>query len=343
MHVAIFKTNFLGDNIVFLPVVQHLRRRFPTWQITLITNPAAAPLYAPKVDFHDILTVEPNDLKRAWRNPLVFARWWAALHRKKIDASLVSYDQSSTAHALARLAGGRVRAGGSGLRIRLKGTLTHELAWREGWSVAQWNWEIARLWLQALGEHDWPNTPPAPDLSDLIGDTTRRPGRIVIHAGSKWIYTRWPRERYVELAGRLARHYEVIWINAPETADAVLPSNVTSQFTSDVGALAQLLASASLFIGNHSGPMHVANAVGTPIVGLVGPTDFPWDPLWHREDTLLLRTPGLSCQPCERVQYAPGTCANEMEPVACLRRWSVEAIEAACRDWIRGNRNYRSL
>jgi len=150
---------------VFLPVVQTLRARFPDWRLTLVTAPAVAPLYAADIAAADLLTVEPETLKRMWHYPAVFGGWWSDLRRRKIDASLLGYDQSSVAHALAWLAGGSPRVGGAGLRIRLQLTLTHGVGWRQGWSIAQWNWEMARALVAALDGKDWPAEPPAPDLS----------------------------------------------------------------------------------------------------------------------------------------------------------------------------------
>ncbi|MBX3736822.1 MAG: glycosyltransferase family 9 protein [Candidatus Didemnitutus sp.] len=331
MHLGLFKTNYLGDNVVFLPVVQELRRRYPDWRLTLVTAPRVAELFAADVAEADRRAIEPEAMRRLWRTPWRFARWAADLRARKFDASLVGYDQSSSAHALAWVAGGRVRVGGAGLRIRLQGTLTRGVTHQPGWSIAQWNWEIARAGLGDLGCKDWPATPPVPDLRHLGGGVTREPRRVIIHPGSKWHYTQWPVERYAELAGRLARDHEVLWIRAPEVAAVPLPDGVREIAPAGLDALVRTLASAALFVGNNSGPMHVASALGTPLVAITGPTDFPWDPSWHRERATVLRWPALECQPCDRVQYAPGRCARATEPLACLRRWSVDAIEAACR------------
>lgn len=45
MRVVIFKFNHLGDNVVFLPVVQQLRRQFSDWDLVLLTTPTEAELY----------------------------------------------------------------------------------------------------------------------------------------------------------------------------------------------------------------------------------------------------------------------------------------------------------
>jgi ADP-heptose:LPS heptosyltransferase len=311
--------------------LQELRRRFPAWRLTLITDQRVAPIYAADIEPDELLTIAPDAMKRLWRNPKEFWMWWRTLKQRRFDASLVSYDQSSSAHALAWLTGGKLRVGGAGLRIRLQGSLTQGVAWREGWSIAQWNWEIARALVLSLGQRDWPATPTPPDLSHLATGVSCDFNRVVIHAGSKWEHTRWPREHYVDLAGRLARTHEVLWVDAPMTRDAVLPQNVTRVASADIGALVKLVASAGLFIGNNSGPMHVANAAGTPLVVVTGPSDTAWDPEWHRNRTTVLRRSELPCQPCERVHFMPNGCLNREEPLACLRRWTVDTVEQECR------------
>lgn len=331
MNVALFKTNHLGDNLVFLPVVQALRQLRPAWHLTLITAPHVAELYRADVPSADLLTATPEGLKLAWRRPWELARWAARLRARRLDASLVSYDQSSVAHALARLVGGRTRVGAAGLRIRLRGSLTHEVALAPGWSVARWNWAIATALVTALdGGRDWPAEPPPPDLRHLYGDAPRLPRRIVLHAGSNQLLTRWPRERFAELAARLAVDHDVVWLNAPETRGP-LPPGVTPRDCPTLAALVNELARAALFVGNNSGPMHLANAVRTPSLIISGPSSPIWDPAWHPGCTQLLRTPGLACLPCDRGTFAAYRCDNSSEPLACLNRWSVTAVEAACR------------
>ena len=97
MNVAIFKINHLGDNVVFLPVVQALRRLRPEWRLTVIGTRAVAELYAADLAAPDFLEAT-GELKTAWRRPWELAPWAARLHARRFDASLVSYDQSSVTH-----------------------------------------------------------------------------------------------------------------------------------------------------------------------------------------------------------------------------------------------------
>ena len=91
-----------------------------------------------------------------------------------------------------------------------------------------------------------------------------------------------------------------------------------------VGLLPALLSKASLLITNDSGPMHIAAAVGTPVVALFGPTSAvrtgPYG-FGHR----VLATE-LSCRPC-----LSRTCQNPVQ-LECLTRISPEQVFVAARD-----------
>jgi ADP-heptose:LPS heptosyltransferase len=230
-----------------------------------------------------------------------------------------------------------VRVGAAGLKIRLGGTLTHEVALAPEWSMAQWNWETARALVTALDPaNTWPAEPPPPDLAHLAPAATRQAGRVLIHAGSKQPHTRWPLESFAELAADLSAQCEVIWIDTPETRAAALARTVTRCETRTLADLTGQIARAQLFVGNNSGPMHLASALGTPGVVISGPSAFAWDPAWHRGRFQVLRTPGLACLPCEHGPFSPGRCLNTAEPMACMRRWSVATIASACRASLAG-------
>jgi ADP-heptose:LPS heptosyltransferase len=250
------------------------------------------------------------------------------------DVCLVSFDQGNVAHLLARHSGAKVRVGGKLPQIRLRNTLTHEVPMpKSGW-VAEWNWEIARTVARVAGGVELPAVPPPPNLSHLFS-VAPKPGarpRIVVHAGASSDFTRWPQERFVAVAKQLARDHEVIWIDRPETADAKLPPTVRRFAPGSLRVFASLLASADLFLGNNSGPMHLANALGRRGVVVTGSTARGWDPYWHRDRWTVLRHPALSCQPCERPDKVPAVCANTAKPFACLQYWTAEAVEAACRE-----------
>ncbi len=334
MRIVVFKLNHLGDNLVFLPGLQALRARFPDWQLTIVTTPQEKALYENLTPAGEILTCEKLRFDKSWHRPWELAAWWARIRSRRPDACLIGFDQANIPHLLARESGASVRVGGNLEHIRLRHTLTHEVPMPASGRVADWNWETARTLARAVGGAELADTPPPPDLSHLISqapESTLRP-RVVIHAGTSREFTRWPMERFAGTAARLSRDFDVVWIERPETSGASLAPAVRRFAPDSLRGFVSLLAGADLFLGNNSGPMHVANALGRPGVLVTGASALGWNPYWYRDRWTVLRHPSLPCQPCERPNKVTSVCVNTAEPFACLRYWSVDAVEAACRE-----------
>jgi len=102
---------------------------------------------------------------------------------------------------------------------------------------------------------------------------------VLIHPGAGWGAKRWPAERFGVVAAEFARKGAVVLVNAGpgETklaADVVAASNGLARVV--VSTLEQLIAltrRVSLVIGGDTGPLHLACALGKPVIGVYGPTD----------------------------------------------------------------------
>ncbi len=326
MTVLISKVNQLGDNVVFLPVVQELRRLFPELRLVVATSPVARDLYTRCVPGAKVIIQPTAKFNGAWKRPwhlLSLAAGWRAF---KPDAVLLGDDQGNVAHALAWASGAMLRVGPKIDSIRANRLLTHRVPLDLSLLVAQQNWGIAGQLATLLGG-TLPEVIPPPDLTGLIKSTARSTD-IVIHAGASRAYKRWPLERYVRLANLLAKDHRVTWIEQ-EVQDGLLP-DVDLFKPGDLGAFISMLAGARLFIGNNSGPMNIASALGVPGLIFNGPSTPNWNPAWHAERFVLLSDPALACQPCDKLTHPVNACQNMVEPMACMNRWSVEtALEQA--------------
>jgi ADP-heptose:LPS heptosyltransferase len=333
-RILILKVNHLGDNIVFVPVVAALRQCFPTSPITVVTSPVESELYAgiegPTERFAPAIREVFN---RQWRRPWAAAQSWWRLRRFRADATLVSYDQANFPHLLAKLTGGPIRVGANMRYVRVRGSITHEVPSPSDWNVVRWNWRMGEALARQLSpEVVWPAEPPPPDLRHLAPGAEPGSGPIVIHAGTKMHMRQWPLDRFAALAGRLARDHAVVWVERPETSGVALPPGVTPVRPQSLGELAALVARAKLYIGNNSGPMHLANAFGTPGVIVSGPSSYGWDPYWFRERWTVLRHPQLACLPCESPATGVDFCGNTAAPLACLQSRTVDRVAAACQE-----------
>ena len=90
----------------------------------------------------------------------------------------------------------------------------------------------------------------------------------MIHPFSGSAKKNWPMENYLELASRL--DLPAAFTAGPEET---LPEGTPARRFDDAWDLAVCLANASYYIGNDSGPTHLAAAVGTPTIAIFGPSD----------------------------------------------------------------------
>lgn len=151
---------------------------------------------------------------------------------------------------------------------------------------------------------------------------------IAFAPGAAWEFRRWPAARFAELGRWLQEEHEafILIFAAPneeqlaaEVEMGLNPSrtlNLAGRTT--IRQMGALFRHCRLFIGNDSGPMHVAIAAGVPVVGLLGPGEYerfrPWGP---RHQVVRLAFP---CSPCSQ------NCLFD-EP-RCIRGISVEQVKA---------------
>jgi heptosyltransferase-1 len=101
----------------------------------------------------------------------------------------------------------------------------------------------------------------------------------MMNPGAGWGAKQWPSERYGQVAQALALHNIKTLVNAAAgeepLAKAVIgaSNNNASLLACTIGQLIAITRRARLFIGGDTGPLHLATALGIPVVGLFGPTD----------------------------------------------------------------------
>ncbi len=329
MRLTVLKVNQLGDNVIFLPVVQWLQRLLPDTEMTIVTSPVAAPLYEKCTPGVRVLTADTKTFNGSWKHPLKLLEFYRLIRSTKPDACLLANDQGNVAHLLAWLSGAGVRVGPRESKCKLRPLLSHKVPLNLTDPVAVQNWHLARALLETLEVNcsAMPATPPAPDVSAL--GVTSRPDQpfVLIHPGASREYKRWPRERFVELANLLAATIEIRFITQGVAEEQRLSPAIRQIKLGRLEDFFALMKQASLFIGNNSGPMNIASVCEVPGIIFNGPSADHWLPMWHREKFLILRDPALSCQPCDKGMAPMNRCTNEAEPMACMRRISVESAE----------------
>lgn len=321
--LLISKVNQLGDNVVYLPVVQALMAAHPEWRIVVLTSPTAARLYEVCCPEVEVRTYETAEFNGAWRHPARLWHDWRDIRSIRPDACLLGSDQGSVAHFLARFSGARAVVGPLSERVKLNALLNLRLPSEGEEHVAIHNWRIAQALIRHLKLPALPENMPPPDLSAFGREEH---GSVVMHAGASRAYKRWPLERCIELANRLSAQHAVTWFEQGEAGETMLKPQVGKEKPGSLDELVRVLAGAKYFIGNNSGPMNIASALGVPGTIFNGPSTSNWDPPWHTDGFDILRDPKLACQPCDLLSHPVNACQNKERPMACMDRWSVDEV-----------------
>ena len=144
-------------------------------------------------------------------------------------------------------------------------------------------------------------------------------GYAVMNMGAAWPNKRWPPERFGALAAalrdRLGIRSLVLWGPGEEPiASAVAAASSGAAAVAPATTItdvAVIMASAKLVVSGDTGPLHIAAAVGAPIVGLFGPTSAERNGPWSPHDIVVSRFDRCSCS-YQRTCSAGARCIDSI-------------------------------
>lgn len=273
--------NQLGDLLLNVPAIRAIRERYPEARLTLVVGTQNAPAVLGQRWADEIRVLEGRGA-------------WAALREAlrvepppdlSVYFTTVSY--SVSAALLAARSAARERIGYDPARYGRRdwAALTRAVPYPEG---ALHQSEISLALARAAGAADAP--PPPHYVPDPVL-LSRVPGGVAyLHPGAGKLKNRWPVERFARIAAALLeRGLDVQVLEGPQDAgtaaalEAAVGRTLTVVRGETVPMLAARFARASLYVGNDTGPLHLAGAVGCPTVGIYGWTDpREWKPVGSR-------------------------------------------------------------
>jgi lipopolysaccharide heptosyltransferase II len=323
-NVLIVRFSSIGDLILTTPLLRAIRRRHPDARITFVVREDLADTLRHNPRITELVTWRRGTPLAPLAHRLRQERW---THRLDLHGSLRS-------RLLRLMVGGRWW-GYPKHRIRRQLLiLTHR---RLGGALGP----VAERYFAAARDLDvTPDGGPAeffttPDgeqsAAELLGEHHLGEGRalIAIAPGAAHFTKRWPERHWVQFVRDLGADRDLIVLGgkAEERLGAELASlaagraiSVAGRFTHDQNAA--VLKRSLLLVAGDTGLLHLATAVGTPVVGLYGPTveEFGFFPYRARAATLQLDLP---CRPCS-AQGGPVCplehhhCLEQLEPPRVL-------------------------
>ena len=310
-RIVALKLRSLGDIVLMTPALAALKAWRPDLRLAVVVEPRFAAALAGNPDIERVILAPAG-----WPSRL---QTIAELRRLR-PALAVGLHGGSTAAVLARFSGARGRATFSGLRHPWAYThfttppppppgrttlhaVEHAASIFHGLGLPPAELGPARLF-------------PAPAARARLRqrlaalDVTGPFAFLNIHAREPRM--RWPRPRFAALAAWLRTRYG--WSSVAATASAAPPipiDGITIVTGTTVEDLIALEAEAAFVAGNDGGPLHIAAALGQPVLGLYSSTDVPvWSP-WH--------TPARTLQAAEISQIQLDTVQTAVNSLTTWR------------------------
>jgi heptosyltransferase-2 len=311
--ILLINLGAVGELVLASPFFDQLRKHFPHSEIVLVVGRSSFAAVEHNPNINRFILADDLDLYCGGliRRSLEFFRLVCKLRKEEFDLSFV-LQNAMAFRLLICVVGVSIRVGfGSGRKDLF---LTHSVS-------SQKIQNESESYLDLLRELDIPAVLEktfyylSVEEEDFLGLFIERHGIasgeevIAIAPGGgesskRRMFTKsWPVQNYIELIQRLQRERSsrVILVGGSddrEVANSIIPVSPDCLDATDLsfGYMASVFRRCNLFIGNDSGPHHIAGAIGVPSIGIFGPTDpNQWDPLDQNSSVVI--NP-VECHPC---------------------------------------------
>ncbi len=365
-RILLIKLSAMGDVVHTVPLLNKLRQRYPKARIDWLVTPAIAELLANNPAITNVVEFQRQEWSAPWRPaPYVSAARLVAMLRA-VEYDLVLDLQGQLRSGIFAFASGApVRIGFDRPRAALWKASPRKIpddARRHAWQGAREGSFLAythHVELPTLDIHpverylrfgamlgldgnsadfSFPIPPEATSRIDALLDYYEIAGAklVVMAPGTNWETKQWRSEAFAEVARHfLDKKFAVVLIGSGREHEVcaqvaeLAPGAINLAGETTLPELAALIARGTISISNNSGPMHLAVALGRPVVAVFGPTDPVWAGPYRREDAVLRAD--LPCSPCYLRQLSRCThhhdCMKDVSASAVIER--AEKIIAA--------------
>ena len=283
-HVAVVHWDSLGDAVLLTPVLRELRRTLPHARIVLVCNANNQEVFVncPYIDSLQTQTVQVSSISLlgasgSRRQALDAAKILAGEARRHGPIDLVvGPDWLDPVYGASFFDGALFCAGGGGRILRHRGGADADIDVRQHFVLRNLN--IAHV-LGVEVEDDrlefWTASNDVAEATELLAGL--RPDRpiVALGVGASASRRQWPADRFAHVADVLVERLaaQVVLVGAEDAKCAAEEVQAQSNKVAlnlvgktSIGVLGELLRRADLVVGNDSGPIHIAAAVGTSAV-----------------------------------------------------------------------------
>ncbi|MPZ13512.1 MAG: lipopolysaccharide heptosyltransferase II [Chloroflexi bacterium] len=341
--ILVIRLDLLGDVVFSIPAIEALAGAFPIARVDALVLPYTAPILrrVDAVGVLDELDINRFRRPRGWLHVGDLIRLVRALRSRHYDLAVGL--SGIMGGVFAALSGARLRVGYAAETYRgcynvpIPGrryeTAQHEVdycldlvrALVPPVEVDVPTDPIQRTRETSFGSGRVPRIPVSPANARPLAIA---PYAVLVPGASNGAAKRWPAPHWSVLGDRLKRVWGLDVVISGSATERPLAESVARGMGSPSDVLAggssideliDLLARAVLVVSGDTGPLHVAAAVGTPCVGIYGPTD-PTNTGPLSSEARVVRL-GLSCSPCYDLR-SPAECKLPDRSIACM--WGLD-------------------
>jgi heptosyltransferase-2 len=332
-RILVARTDRIGDVLLSTPVIHALRQKFPQAFISMLVAPYAKDVVEGNPYLDEVIIYDKDGKHKSWWRSFKFAN---RLKKKKFDLAIILHP-TNRMHLITFLAGIPQRLGFNrklGFLINRRKNHTKQEGRKH---EAEYNLDL----LADLGITGNPQDlfmPIRQESVQYVEALFRKEGIspadkiLAINPGASCPSKIWPTERFAQVAEKLAGLYnfKILILAGPKEiyladkiAREIKAKAVNLAGKTSVSQLASILKRCTLFISNDSGPVHIASALGIPVISIFGRSQAGlspkrWGPL-GKHDKYLHK--GGGC-----IQCLAHNCVKEF---ACLKAISVDHVVSA--------------
>ncbi|MBT7618618.1 MAG: glycosyltransferase family 9 protein [Calditrichaeota bacterium] len=330
--VLVVRNDRLGDTVLSLPVIPFLQEKYPNSKIHFLADPSVAPLIRCVEGIESVLSASDRNKDKSL-DQIRHLQITSAYCLRPTFQNALALKQAKVPNRYGTSRRWYSWLFNHRISIRRRGMNLHE---------ADLNLDLVTF-PETNRQVPFPkfNIPEADRqfartlIKSLNIDT--RSEIVVVHPGSGNSARNWPAEYFRQLATLLSEQGGVKLIITGIPSESELCRSVADSThvnlcgKSSLTQLAALLLESSLFIGNSTGPLHLASALGIPVTGLYPPVKdclpVRWGPYNHPEMTI---TPDLPiCSKCRPGEFSECFCMEQIAP---------EDVFQKCLDALRGSK-----
>ena len=326
-NVLVIRLRSIGDVVLTLPALQALHGWRPDLRIHMLVEP----LYAPLLENHPAVS-EIIVLKSFWQT--------VRLLRRRNFTVAFNMHGGPTSAFLTRLSGAPVRVCWAQRQYpwfyNVEVPIHFPVAGRTEMHTAEHR--LQQFLYTGLPEKPlaaaqvYADASSVPFVRDKLAEKGIMPGEpyAVIRPGASQANKRWPAERFAAIARWLREAHSIATVVNLGPGDEQIAADVRKHFAGagaimeelDLRGLIALLAGSCLFLGNDTGPTHIAAALAKKCVVIFGASDskvwLPW-----KTEYRLMENP-FPCKQC------PRGCCESLAASQCIHSISLEEVRDAC-------------